>query len=213
MRTWSVGQRLRFGFGLIALLILGGGTVGVYFFATVLQTFSALTAEQLPGMELSARLEQLLLNARIHFIYHVTIQKPGELAVGWEHFHQAQALLPKVLEQIRRSPSLASMVPDAAEMEQSMSAYERELAGVLGLVEQRRMGTPELQQAISRWAGAGGRMVEIAGRLNRKSSALAVDGGNTEAVRTHQGYLFILVTGLAAVLLGSLVAVIVARSN
>ena len=211
MRTWSVGQRLRLGFGLIALLIFGGGVVGVYFFATASSTFSSLKSELLPGMNLSARLEQLVLNARIHFIYHVTIQRPGELAVGWEYLHQAQALLPEFLAHVRRSPALAPLRGEADQVEQNMRDYERELPVVLGLVEQRRMGTPEMQAAINQWAAAGNRLVATAGRLNHSCSELSTASGYSESERTRRGYLFIALSALVAVMLGTVSAVLLTR--
>jgi hypothetical protein len=68
---------------------------------------SELAQAQLPELALAAAFEREILNARIFFIYHVTVQKPGALAPGWERIRNAEALMPQLSNQVESSAGLA----------------------------------------------------------------------------------------------------------
>jgi hypothetical protein len=46
-----------------------------------------------PGKRLTTQFEREILNARIFFIYYVTIQKPGAYEKGWEHYREVESSL------------------------------------------------------------------------------------------------------------------------
>ena len=78
--------------------------------------------------------EREILNARIHFIYHVTIQKPGRLELGWGRFRKAQAPMPKLTATVAGSPTLASLRPPAQQLAADLDRYEVVLRRVLEAV-------------------------------------------------------------------------------
>jgi len=55
------------------------GLVGVCAMWSASHAMSEISRQQLPAMRLATAFERETLNARISFIYHVTIQKPGAL--------------------------------------------------------------------------------------------------------------------------------------
>lgn len=74
-------------------------------------TMSAMATDQLPELALATAFEREILNARIHFIYHVTIQKPGALESGWERFRNVRELMPQLRRQVADSGSLEALRP------------------------------------------------------------------------------------------------------
>ena len=59
-------------------------------------------------IHVAAGFEREILNARINFIYYVTIQKPGTLENGWKRFENARALVP-ALQKLARNPQFPTL--------------------------------------------------------------------------------------------------------
>ena len=92
MTRWSIGKQLTGGFGVLVLLLCCVAGIGAFYMRRASQAMSEIAVQHLPEMQLATAFEREILNARIHFIYHVTIQKPGALEAGWDRFRKARAL-------------------------------------------------------------------------------------------------------------------------
>src|SRR5579871_3664801 len=86
MTRWTIGKQLTGGFGLLVLLLCCIAGIGVFCMRRASQAMSEIAVQHLSEMQLATAFEREILNARIHFIYHVTIQKPGALEAGWDRF-------------------------------------------------------------------------------------------------------------------------------
>jgi len=89
MGRWSIRGKLLAGF---ALILLAANVICIWSAAEMRRAsaaMSSMAADQLPELALATAFEREILNARIQFIYHVTIQKPGTLDAGWQRFRNA----------------------------------------------------------------------------------------------------------------------------
>jgi len=111
MSNWTIGRNIAAGFLVVLLQAL---SVGVYALWTTSRTSDKLrlvSSEYLPENALAAQIERDVLNARINFIYFVTIQKEGSLDKGWQRYNDAEQQLPKLREVVERSQALAGIRP------------------------------------------------------------------------------------------------------
>ena len=118
MARWTIGKKIATGFVVVFLQAISVGAYALWMTAQASGRLGLVAAEYLPEAELAASLERELLNARIHFIYFVTVQKPGSLEKGWAQFHQAQQELPKLLTLVKTSDAFAGIRPDALQLQQ-----------------------------------------------------------------------------------------------
>ena len=127
-----------------------------------------ISSEYLPESKLAAQIERDVLNARIHFIYFVTIQKEGSLEKGWQRFRSAQEHLPKLRALVAGSEVFAGMRGDVDQLSSDFGAYQPALRRIVDLVERRQNQGPEFAAILSEWARLGGAMVDSAGRLSQR---------------------------------------------
>ena len=99
MPAWTIGRKISGGFLVVVLLALSVESFAVW--TTNRAAGSEVWTESLPETELATLIERELLNARINFIYFVTIQKEGSLDKGRERFRNAQQALPKLQELVK----------------------------------------------------------------------------------------------------------------
>ena len=64
-----------------------------------------------PPVEEAIAFEREILNARINFIYFVTVQKPGALDAGWVRYRNAQGHFDRLVELVDQHPELSSLAP------------------------------------------------------------------------------------------------------
>lgn len=129
---------------------------------------SELQHDHLPEIALTTAFEREILNARIHFIYHVTIQKPGALEAGWQRYNNLRALMPKLIAQADASPTLRDLRAPTEELRGDLERYEVLLRQILAVVENHQNSGPAFSELVARWAAAGARLVTAAGDLNRR---------------------------------------------
>jgi methyl-accepting chemotaxis protein len=133
-------------------------------------TMSATAGEQLPELALATAFEREILNARIQFIYHVTIQKPGALDAGWVRFRNAQALMPKLTDQVTASAALEPLREPTRQLAANLDQYEEVLRRILAVVASHKNVGPDFTALVAEWAASGGRMVKTAGDLQSQCS-------------------------------------------
>jgi methyl-accepting chemotaxis protein len=181
--TWTIGKKI--GVGFLAVL-LQAMSVGVYALWKTVQTSEKLelvASHYLPEAGLAASVERDLLNARIQFIYFVTIQKPGSLEKGWERFRKAQQELPELMALVEGSEHFSAIRPDADQLRNAVGAYEPELRRIIDTVQRKQNSGPEFQTLLNQWAALGGAMVESADRLYQHGMGAAGEWAKQASAR------------------------------
>ena len=92
--------------------------LGAWSMRQVSAATSEVSKDDLPEIVPATAFEREILNARINFIYHVTIQKPGALETGWERFRNVRALMPKLSAHVSASDALRDLRQPTNELAQ-----------------------------------------------------------------------------------------------
>lgn len=171
MRAWTIKERLIAGFGLIVLFTSCLTAFSAWSVQTASAAMQELSAGHLPEISLATAFEREVLNARIHFIYYVTIQKPGSLEAGWKRFENARALLPGMQSQVDGSSALADLRQPTRQLQADFARYEVVLKEILAMVANHQKNSPAFTKLLPEWAALGGKLVTTAGDLGKKSSA------------------------------------------
>jgi hypothetical protein len=157
------------------LVLVQALSVGLYALWMTMQTsdkLSLVSSEYLPEMELAAQVEREVLNARIHFVYFVTVQKAGSLEKGWERFRRSQQQLAKLQALVERSADFAALRPDLDQLRRDFASYEPVLERIIDTVKRDQNRGPEYTALLNEWARLGGVMVDSAGRLSHRGAQL-----------------------------------------
>jgi methyl-accepting chemotaxis protein len=175
MNHWSIRTKLMAGF---AVVLLAANAVCIWSALQMRQaarTMSDVAENQLPELALATAFEREILNARIHFIYHVTIQKPGELDAGWQRFRNAQALMPKMSAQVESAAALEELSSPTQQLATDLGKYDEVLRRILAAVANHENKGPQFTALIAEWAASGGHLVKTAGELQRLCSDRAMN--------------------------------------
>jgi len=204
MRHWSIRKKLMAGF---AIILLAANVLCIWSAFQMRRgaaTMSAIASEQLPELALATAFEREILNARINFIYHVTIQKPGTLDAGWQRFRNAQALMPRLSAQVAASAALEPLREPTRRLAGNLDQYEGLLQQILAVVADHKNSGPDFTALVAEWAASGGRLVKTAGELQslcpdqvKQNSRDRASGLNTALQWMIGGCLFIAIAGSA----------------
>ncbi len=170
MRTSSVSRRISLTLAVMLCWMLICVTC---FFVFSRQTMQAVLDGQtshaeafVPAKRQAAAFEREILNARIFFIYFVTIQKPGSLEKGWERYHNAQAALQELTTQVGQHEELSVLRAPVAKLQADIDSYGVILADTLKMVQNgERAGSPNYDAHVKAWAASGLVMVTDAGNV------------------------------------------------
>jgi hypothetical protein len=168
----TIGNKLTAGFGAAVVVLCCISAASVWIMSRASLAMADIAGAYVPEMQVATAFEREVLNARIHFIYHVTIQKPGALELGWKRFREARALLPRV-KAMAEAPQLAGLRQLTNQLAADLVVYEDELHHILKCVETGQNKDADFQAVINSWAKRGGRLVDTAGELNRVAVHLA----------------------------------------
>ena len=205
MTNWTIGKKLGAAF---AGIIFGFGGAGAMSSVVMRQGSEAMTRishHYLPEMRLATAFESEILNARIFFIYHVTIQKPGALSSGWDHFKKAQELMPQLTALAGGSSELESLRSPTAELASDLAAYEVSLNGILETVRAHRNKGPAFDAQIKEWARIGGKLVTCAGSLRSVAAERAVSSSTDQESKLSSGVSYTMGGCILAAIAGALV--------
>jgi len=169
----SIGRKIALGFAALILFALAGAAVSVGSGGRALTRLAPVDARYLASSQIASDIERELLNARIHFIYHVTVQKPGEKERGWSYFQQAQGHLAQLEQLVRSSSELAPLASRTDALHNDVGAYEPVLTEIIQSVDNHQNSTPDFNALRDRWASLGNRMVQTAGEVSSSSIDLA----------------------------------------
>ncbi len=168
---WSIGRRVAVGVTLVVLLMATLGGLTVHVMRGVSIEVAAIEQDYLPVIRQATALERHILNARIHLIYHATIQKAGAKAAGLERLAEAKQIIPQMERAVLASPLLEDVVPPAQRMGQQMAKYETDLGRVLDGVS-NGLTAEEMAPIISQWASTGGQLVNNAAEVQQLAENL-----------------------------------------
>lgn len=164
MQTQTTIHRLVLGSLCCALLCLGAlAGFASYSMQRVLRSQQAHAESFVPAKRLTTNFEREILNARIFFIYYVTIQKPGALDHGWTRYHNAEQRLDELTTLIDKQPELANLREPAAKLRHDLDAYAPALHDTLHLVEDGTRSGPAYDAQVKEWAARGAVLVTDAG--------------------------------------------------
>jgi methyl-accepting chemotaxis protein/methyl-accepting chemotaxis protein-1 (serine sensor receptor) len=168
-------------------------------------TTAELAQQHLPELALATAFEREILNARIHFIYHVTIQKGGSLDAGWERFRNARALMPKLIRQVDTSPSLRTLSRPTQQLATDLDQYENVLRRILEAVASGRNSDRTFPDLVSEWAAAGSRVVKGAAQLQTLCSEVAAKSSAERSRELNSAVIGIVVSCVLVALLGGFI--------
>jgi hypothetical protein len=168
---WALGKKLSGGFVAVLLVALSLGLFGIWMTSRTSGKVNLVSAAYLPVNDMAAQIERELLNARIHFIYFVTVQKDGALPAGWKRFENAKKELPKLQQLVQTSKELAVLRPELDRLCRDLESYQPVLERIIGVVQKRQNRGPGFASLLTEWARLGNAMVESAGQLSRRGSA------------------------------------------
>jgi len=207
----TVGRKIAGGFLLVLILELAAQTFGVWMNTRAAAATEVVPSQFLPETELAGQLEREILNARIHFIYFVTVQKEGSLDKGWERFRNAEHDIPKLQALVAESPALADMRGDTEQLARDMQSYRPVLEHIIDVVQQHQNHRPEFADLLKEWARLGGAMVDSAQRLGQRGSASTGASARDAAVRLRLATTWSEFAGVGILMLGIALAWLITR--
>ncbi len=212
MAEWTIGRKIAGGFMLVLLLAVLVELFGLWTTNRISNRLNLVSTKYLPETELATQIEREVLNARIHFIYFVTIQKEGSLEKGWERFRNAQQELPKLQQLVNGSDAFADVRPEVEQLCRDFSNYKPVLERIIDVVQKNQNHGPEFADLLKEWARLGGAMVDSAGRLSHQGRRAADDSAKQAAAQLRNATTMLAGTGVADLLIGVALAFFVTRS-
>ena len=211
MLQLTIGKKIGAGVLGVLLQALAVGCFGIWITARTSSKLEVATSSYLPVGESATRIESEFLNARIHFIYFVTVQKQGSLQKGWERFGNAQNELPKLERIISESDSLAEFKPQVEQLRRDFESYKPVLERIIGVVQKKENHGPEFNALLNEWARLGGAMVDSAGRLSHTGRQRTADSATQAATQLQRATATMAGACLAALFTGVLLTYFITR--
>ena len=210
MRNWKVSLRIYLAVALPTGLALAAALVAAAWMRHAQAVVAPISNQYLRLQNSAEEFERRVLNARIHFIYYVTIQKEGAKEKGWQHFEVARQTLPELEAAAARFGGDTMSL--ATQIRTDFERYEPALRQILDTVDRKENHGPEFTALINQWAALGGALVDTAGKLSRtgaQSTKVAADAATDKLAST----VWLTAAGSAlALLLGVLLAYLSTRT-
>jgi hypothetical protein len=165
----------------------------------------------LPEAQLAVAFEREILNARIHFIYHVTVQKAGSLDAGWKRFARVRELMPKLTEQVAKEEKLAALREPTRQLAVDLDEYEVVLKRILDTVAKGENHGDSFAALLKQWASLGGKLVGAAGSLSAQCSQLAGKSSTDSADQLGRMASGTIGTSIVAMMMGLFIGWFVTR--
>jgi methyl-accepting chemotaxis protein len=201
---------------LVFFIVIGGATLAVASLYLVSQSSMRYlhSAEQhfTPVTRTANEFEREILNARIHFIYFVTIQKPGSLDLGHLRYANAQQKISDLKSLTQNDEGRDGLQPLVLQLAAALDKYDVELEAILKAVQGGLRSGPEYDLLVKSWAGAGATLVQNAAQLEdaaAKCSAEAQDHAASNLNLVTILAILIMVLGTAV---GAVSAIVITRT-
>lgn len=146
-----------------------------------------------PAKRLTASFERETLNARIFFIYFVTIQKPGSLENGWKRYHNAEARVQDLSFLVNQHDDLSALRVPVEKLRADVAAYSVALSATLNMVQGGELKGTHYDAQVKEWAARGAVMVTDAGNLEVQcfNASEADTAANADRLKRGQTYVLI----------------------
>jgi methyl-accepting chemotaxis protein len=211
MSKWTIGKKLTAGFLLILCPALSIVAYSGWTTWRASNNLQLVSAEYLPESELAIQIERDLLNARIQFIYFVTIQKPGSLDKGWPRFRNAQQQLAKLRVLVAQSGEFAGIRPQVDQLSRDFASYDPALNHIIDVVQRGENHGPEFTALIAEWARLGGAMVDSAGQLSQAGADSAMASTQRLQSNARRDTFALELACLGGLLAGSFLTIFISR--
>jgi hypothetical protein len=194
MKNWSIGHRVSFVFTLMLGCMVALFALSLYSMQDVIRKENSHTQIFVPAEVLATGFEREVLNARINFIYYVTIQKPDALDKGWERYHNAETRLRDLQMLVNAHEELRPLRPAVAKLKEDLDAYAPALQSTLAMVQGGATSGDAYNAQVQDWAAKGAAMVTDAGNVETlcTSAGVAPVGSVMDGLRTA-GLMYVLV--------------------
>jgi hypothetical protein len=136
-----------------------------YTMQQVLRSQTSHSQSFVPAKRLAAAFERDILNARIHFIYFVTIQKPGTQELGWGRYHKADQDLTELTALVNQQDELQVLRAPVAKLRADFNSYDPALHDTLQMVQNGERKGDHYDAQVKEWAARGAIMVGDAGNV------------------------------------------------
>ena len=202
MSHWTIGRKIAVGFLVVLIQALSVGLYALWMTAQTSGQLKLVSSEYLPELQLAAQIERDFLNARLNYVYFLTIRKKGSLDQAQQYFLSAQQQLEGFKEVVDASLNFVSIQPDAAKLEQDLATYQSEVGWLVESVEKNRSNTPEY---TSRLAAIGLLGVQITGTATQLSDkGMDAAGKSTDRASSNRATWILGGLCLAGLLIGIL---------
>jgi methyl-accepting chemotaxis protein len=211
MLQLTIGKKIAVGVLVVLLQAMAVGCFGLWIIMRTSRNLDVVSSNYLPVVQLASRIEGEFLNARIHFIYFVTVQKQGSLPKGWERFHNAQNELAKLQRIAAESDSLAGLRPDIEQLRRDFDNYKPVLERIIGVVQQNENHGPEFSGLLNEWARLGGALVDSAGRLSHLEMQQTEESAAQASAQLQRATTTLAIACLTALFTGTLLTYFITR--
>jgi hypothetical protein len=177
MKQWSISRLVSLGVVILVGALICVSGLAMYNMLNVVRTERSYGETFVPATRLATDFERQVLNARIYFIYFVTIQKPGSLEKGMERYHNAELCQQELMSLVNQHQELSDFRPGVAKLRDDLDQYSVALHAMETTVENGTTSGPVYDAQVKDWAARGGVMVDDAG--NVENLAAKVNAGST----------------------------------
>jgi len=185
IRLFGYGLRVR-GVALLACAVLS------LLFISGLSLLSMSTVQErqvshslgfVPAKRLTTNFEREILNARIFFIYYVTIQKAGSFDKGWEHYRQVESTLSQLTALVAKRDDLSTLRKPVANLQSDLDSYKIALTATMSMVQGGVLKGPGYDAQVKEWAARGAVLVTDAGNVEKLAFSQS-EGDSSESLTT-----------------------------
>jgi methyl-accepting chemotaxis protein len=170
------------GFTLTLLCMVCLCALSIYSMQAVLGRMADTAQSEVPATQFLSSLEREILNARINFIYFVTIQKPGTLSKGWERYRNAEKLQLNLAALVQQREDLHNLQPAVLRLRSDLDIYSAALSRTLDMVQRGERQGPAYDAQVKDWAAKGAILVADTGSLQTLCGDRTAASANSIAV-------------------------------
>jgi methyl-accepting chemotaxis protein len=205
MRNLTIDQWVRRGLGALTLLILVNAGLNLWRSRSVVAEQERITSESLPLARLAIDVERQILNARIGFIYFVTIQKPGSLDKGWDAYRNGQRSLDELRQVASKIDQRGQSQQPIEELSGALKRYDPVLRRIIEVAQRGENHGDNFAALVNEWAGLGNALVASAGKVSAleiaKSEKLSRETHSEQTAVERQNVIAVIVSLAVAILL------------
>ncbi len=161
----TIGKRMGLAFGFLMLCLAGLSVLGVLTMVRVNRGIVDADEEYLPVSQMAGNFERALLNARIHFAYYLTIQKPGSLENGTAKWVEAKTILAKLEERLQTTKLNEELQPLVQKLHRDIQDYEATKQLVTESIANNQWTDPRKTELTTRWAATGAALIATTGKI------------------------------------------------